>query len=468
MNLLAKLKGGRGSYEIDMTHGPLLGKIVRFAIPLAISGILQLLFNAADIIVVGQFVGPQALAAVGSTSALINLIVNLFIGLSIGVNVLVARYYGGGNHKDLRETVHTAVLVSVISGIILIFVGIGLSRPLLELMGTPADVIDQSVLYMRIYFVGMPVMMLYNFGSAILRAVGDTQRPLYFLLIAGVINVLLNLLFVIVFHMGVEGVAIPTVISQCVSATLVLLCLVKSDAVYRVNLKELHIYKEKLLQMIKIGVPAGIQSATFSISNVLIQSSVNSFGSQVMAGNTAASNIEGFVYNAMNAVYQTSLSFTSQNMGAKQFGRVNKILFECLCVVSAVGILLGGGAYLLGEQLLSIYTTDPEVIAYGITRMSYVCATYFLCGLMDVMVGSIRGMGYSIMPMLVSLTGACAFRIIWIFTIFQVEHTLDCLYISYPISWILTAGVHLLCFFLVRKKAFARAQAEPGPDSRVG
>ena len=447
------------SYEIDMCNGPLTGKLLRFAIPLMFSGILQLLFNAADIIVAGRFAGHQALAAVGSTSSLINLLVNVFIGLSVGANVLVANYIGAKQEKAVSETVHTAILLSLLCGIVLIFIGVLLAKPLLTLMGTPDDVLDQAAVYMRIYFIGMPATMLYNFGAAILRAVGDTKRPLYFLFASGVVNVILNLIFVIVFHLGVAGVAIATVISQCISALLVLRCLIHEEGMYRLHLNKLKIHKSRLILMIRIGLPAGMQGAIFSISNVLIQSSVNSFGSQVMAGNTAASNIEGFVYNAMNAVYQTSLSFTSQNMGAKQFGRVNKILFECLCVVSAVGILLGGGAYLLGEQLLSIYTTDPEVIAYGITRMSYVCATYFLCGLMDVMVGSIRGMGYSIMPMLVSLTGACAFRIIWIFTIFQVEHTLDCLYISYPISWILTAGVHLLCFFLVRKKAFARAAA---------
>ena len=436
------------SYEMDMCSGPLLSKILIFSIPLMISGILQLLFNAADIVVVGRFTGSEAMAAVGSTSALINLIINLFVGISVGANVVVARNYGARDYDGVHGAVHTSVLTALIGGVFLIFVGIALARPLLELMGTPDNVIDQSVLYMRIYFVGMPSFMLYNFGSAILRAIGDTKRPLYFLTLAGVINVFLNLFFVIVFHMGVAGVALATIISQTVSAILVLLCLMKMEGPCHLDFKHLKFHLNQLGQMLRIGLPAGLQGIVFSLSNVLIQSSVNSFGSQVMAGNTAASNIEGFVYNAMNAVYQTSLSFTSQNMGAKQFGRVNKILFECLCVVSAVGILLGGGAYLLGEQLLSIYTTDPEVIAYGI-----------LCGLMDVMVGSIRGMGYSIMPMLVSLTGACAFRIIWIFTIFQVEHTLDCLYVSYPISWILTAGVHLLCFFLVRKKAFARAQA---------
>ena len=409
--------------------------------------------------VVGRFTGSEAMAAVGSTSALINLIINLFVGISVGANVWLRATTARGDYDGVHGAVHTSVLTALIGGVFLIFVGIALARPLLELMGTPDNVIDQSVLYMRIYFVGMPSFMLYNFGSAILRAIGDTKRPLYFLTLAGVINVFLNLFFVIVFHMGVAGVALATIISQTVSAVLVLLCLMKMEGPCHLDFKHLKFHLNQLGQMLRIGLPAGLQGIVFSLSNVLIQSSVNSFGSQVMAGNTAASNIEGFVYNAMNAVYQTSLSFTSQNMGAKQFGRVNKILFECLCVVSAVGILLGGGAYLLGEQLLSIYTTDPEVIAYGITRMSYVCATYFLCGLMDVMVGSIRGMGYSIMPMLVSLTGACAFRIIWIFTIFQVEHTLDCLYVSYPISWILTAGVHLLCFFLVRKKAFARAAA---------
>ena len=448
------------SYEMDMCSGPLLSKILIFSIPLMISGILQLLFNAADIVVVGRFTGSEAMAAVGSTSALINLIINLFVGISVGANVVVARNYGARDYDGVHGAVHTSVLTALIGGVFLIFVGIALARPLLELMGTPDNVIDQSVLYMRIYFVGMPSFMLYNFGSAILRAIGDTKRPLYFLTLAGVINVFLNLFFVIVFHMGVAGVALATIISQTVSAILVLLCLMKMEGPCHLDFKHLKFHLNQLGQMLRIGLPAGLQGIVFSLSNVLIQSSVNSFGSQVMAGNTAASNIEGFVYNAMNAVYQTSLSFTSQNMGAKQFGRVNKILFECLCVVSAVtGLVLGGGASLLGEQLLSIYTTDPEVIAYGITRMSYVCATYFLCGLMDVMVGSIRGMGYSIMPMLVSLTGACAFRIIWIFTIFQVEHTLDCLYVSYPISWILTAGVHLLCFFLVRKKAFARAAA---------
>ena len=447
----------RSSFEIDMTNGPLLGKIVRFAIPLALSGILQLLFNAADIIVAGRFAGSQALAAVGSTSALINLIVNLFIGLSIGVNVLVARYYGAGQRKDLHETVHTAVLISVLSGLVLIVVGVALSKPLLQLMGTPSDVIDQAVLYMRIYFVGMPVMMLYNFGAAILRAVGDTQRPLYFLLLAGVVNVFLNLFFVIVVHMGVAGVAIATVISQCISAGLVLQCLVRSDTIYRVELKQLRIYKDKLLQMTKIGVPAGIQGATFSISNVLIQSSINSFGSLAMAGSTAASNIEGFVFTAMDSFTQASLSSTGQNYGAKKFHRITKVLWYNIFLVTVVGLVLGIGAYLAGRPLLGIYSTDPEVIDYGMERMLIVCTPYFTCGIMNVLVGAMRGLGSSLTPMVVSIFGVCVLRVIWIYTVFAAAPSMLMLFVSYPVTWVVTALVEAVCFYFIRKRAIARA-----------
>ena len=442
---------------MDMCSGPLLSKILIFAIPLMLSGILQLLFNAADIIVVGRFSGSEALAAVGSTGALINLIINLFIGVSVGTNVVAARYYGARDADGVSRTVHTAMLSAIVGGIILIFAGIALARPMLEWMGTPEDVIDQSALYMKIYFIGMPALMVYNFGASILRAIGDTKRPLYFLTVAGVVNVVFNLFFVIVLDMGVAGVALATIISQAISAVLILLCLIKTEGPCHLELKEMKIYPECFKAMLRIGLPAGLQGSIFSISNVLIQSSVNSFGSLVMAGNTAAANIEGFVYTAMNSIYQTSLSFTSQNMGAKQFKRVDKVLIECLLVVATVGIVLGNGAYLLGDKLLGIYSSDPQVIEYGLMRMSIVSASYFLCGIMDVLVGSIRGLGYSIMPMLVSLTGACLFRVIWIFTIFQVERTLFCLYISYPISWILTAGIHLLCYFIVRKKAFNKA-----------
>lgn len=447
-------------YEIDMCHGPLLGKILVFYIPLMLSGILQLLFNAADIIVVGQFAGNESLAAVGSTGALINLIINLFIGLSVGANVLVARYYGANQQTELKEMVQTAIATSVISGILLVFVGFFVAKPALTLMGTPDDVIGQSVLYMRIYFAGMPFMMAYNFGAAVLRAVGDTKRPLYYLLIAGIVNVILNLIFVIYFSMNVAGVATATVISQAISAVLVIRCLLKTDSVYKLELKDIKISMDKLGKMFKIGLPAGVQGALFSISNVLIQSSVNSFGSVAMAGNTAGSNIEGFVYTSMNAFYQSAISFCGQNYGAREYKRVGKALFICEVLVILVGLLLGNGAYLAGGTLLKLYSSDPEVISYGILRMRYICVTYFLCGMMDVMVGGLRGIGYSIMPMLVSLTGACLFRIVWIYTVFQEVRTLPCLYISYPISWILTFSVHLICFLIVYKKLFRKSSSQ--------
>lgn len=436
-------------YEMDMCSGALLPKILLYSLPLILSGILQLLFNAADVVVVGRFAGNDALAAVGSTSALINLLVNVFIGLSVGTNVMVARFYGAGQKKELEEMVHTAILTSLVSGVVLIFVGLFLSRPALQLMDTPDNVIDQSVLYIRIFFVGMPAMMLYNFGSAVLRAVGDTRRPLYFLLIAGVINVILNLIFVIPLSMGVAGVALATIISQAISAILVLICLMRTKSDYQVSLRKLRIEKDKMLKMIQIGLPAGLQGALFSISNVLIQSSVNSFGSIAMAGNTAAQNLEGFVYTSMNSLHQTCISFTGQNYGAKQYKRIGKILLICQGCVIAVGLIMGNGVYLAGDVLLRLYSPDAEVIAYGRLRLLYICTTYALCGMMDVMVGSLRGMGYSIMPMLVSLTGACLFRIIWIMTVFQAYHSLEVLYVSYPISWALTFAVHLLCFLAV-------------------
>lgn len=441
-------------YTMDMCNGPLLKKIILFAIPLMLSGVLQLLFNAADVIVVGRFTGNEALAAVGSTSSLINLLINLFVGVSVGANVLLGKHIGARDEENASKTVHTAVTFALVVGIAMIFVGFFLSRPLLELMGTPEDVINLSVLYMRIYFVGMPAFMFYNFGAALLRAVGDTKRPLYFLTLAGIINVIFNLIFVIVFHMGVAGVALATIISEGISAFLVFLCLKGSDGVLHLDHRSLSFHKDVAIQMMKIGLPAGLQGCIFSVSNVLIQSSVNSFGSIAMAGNTASANLEGFVYNAMNSLYQTSLSFTSQNMGAKKYKRVDKILIECLVIVMIVGIVMGGGAYLIGTSLLSIYSSDPQVISYGLLRMSLICVPYFLCGMMDVFVGSLRGMGYSVMPMLVSLTGACLFRIVWIFTIFATNRSLFVLYFSYPVSWALTATAHLICYMIVRKKVF--------------
>ncbi len=447
-------------YEIDMCSGPLLSKILIFYFPLMLSGILQLLFNAADIVVVGRFVGNEALAAVGSTSSLINLLVNVFIGLSVGANVLVARFYGAGEKKDLSEMVHTAMMTSIVGGLILVVLGVALSGPALRLMGTPDNVIDHAVLYMRIYFLGMPAMMAYNFGAAVLRAVGDTRRPLYYLLTAGVVNVVLNLFFVIACSMGVAGVAIATDISQVISALLVIRCLMQTDSDYRLNLKELRIIPSKLSRMIQIGVPAGLQGALFSISNVLIQSSVNSFGSVAMAGNTAAANVEGFVYTAMNAFHQTSISFTGQNYGAHNYKRIGKIAVICQVLVCLVGLLMGNGAYLLGGTLLQLYSADAEVIQYGLVRMLYICVPYCLCGMMDTIVGSLRGMGYSVMPMLVSLTGACLFRIVWIYTVFPQSRTLETLYISYPISWTLTFLTHVICFLVVYRRKLKLAGAD--------
>ncbi len=452
-------KGASKKYEIDMCNGPLLGKIMVFYIPLMLSGILQLLFNAADIVVVGRFAGNEALAAVGSTSSLTNLIVNLFIGLSVGANVLVARFYGAGQDGELKEMVQTAIATALAGGVILVFLGFFISGPALGWMGTPEDVIEHSVLYMRIYFAGMPFMMVYNFGSAVLRAVGDTKRPLYYLLIAGVVNVVLNLIFVIVFSMGVAGVAAATVASQAISAALVVRCLIQTDSAYRLVLQGMKIAPDKLIKMVQIGVPAGMQGALFSISNVLIQSSVNSFGSVAMAGNTAASNIEGFVYTAMNAFHQAAISFSGQNYGARKYRRIFKVLVICEVMVVGVGALMGNVAYFFGGTLLKLYTIDPAVIEYGILRMRIICVPYFLCGVMDVAVGALRGMGYAIMPMLVSLTGACLFRVVWIYTIFQSIRTLECLYFSYPISWTLTFLVHFVCFAVVYRRLLKR---DPG------
>ena len=448
-------------FELDMCNGPLLGKTLVFALPLMLSGILQLLFNAADMIVVGHANGPKALAAVGATSSLINLLINLFMGLSVGANVLVAHFFAAKQEKDCNETVHTAISVSIISGFFLAIMGVILARPLLVLMGTPTDVLNKSVLYMRIYFLGMPVMLLYNFGSAILRAVGDTKRPLLYLSVSGILNVILNLIFVLAFDMHVAGVALATVLSQVLSAFLIVRCLVNTDGFCKLNIKALSIQKEKLLKMVKIGLPAGLQGSLFSISNVLIQSSVNSFGSVAMAGNTASSNLEGFVYNAMNAIHQTALTFSSQNYGGKQYKRIKKVIVLNISLVTLVGLVMGFLAIMFGKPLLGLYTSNPKAIEYGLVRMEIIFSTYFLCGIMDVLVGCLRGLGRSILPMIVSLLGACGFRILWIFTIFKEHRALETVYISYPISWTLTAGVHLMSLLLVIRKFPKDTTAKP-------
>lgn len=442
----------RKSYRMDMTNGPLTSKIIRFTIPVMLTAILQLLFNTADVIVVGRFTGKTALAAVGSTGSLINLLVSLFMGLSIGTNVLVARYQGARDDKSVSETVHTSIALGVIGGLILLIIGIAATRPLLEMMATPEDVIDQSTIYMRILFLGMPLNLILNFGAAVLRAIGDTKRPLYYLTIAGIINLFLNIFLVTVFSLGVAGVAIATVISEGVSCALILLCLKHETGAIKLYLNKIRINPEKCIDIMKIGLPAGLQGCIFSISNVLIQSSVNSFGSTVMAGNTAASNIEGFVYVSMNSLHQTCISFTSQNFGAGKFKRIKMVLINCLVIVAITGLLLGNSAYFFGKYLLSAYNNEPEVISYGLIRLSIISTMYFLCGLMDVMVGAMRGIGYSILPMIVSLIGACGLRIVWIYTVFVQFRTLDILFISYPVTWTITFLSHLTCYFIVTRK----------------
>ena len=441
-------------FEIDMCNGPILKKMLLFALPLMCSSILQLLFNAVDVIVVGQYVGDNALAAVGSNSSLIHLFVNFFVGLSIGVNVLVSNYFGAKQERHLSETVHTAMAISVVSGVVLAIIGVIFSPAILHLIQTPEEVLPLASIYLRVYFVGMPVLMIYNFGAAILRAIGDTRRPLYYLIVAGILNVTLNLFFVIVLHWGVFGVGVATVISQVVSAGLVLRCLMKETGGIRVELKKIRFHMDKVKKIMQIGMPAGIQSILFSLSNVLIQSAVNSFGATVVAGNAAAANIEGFVYMAMNAFYQANISFTGQNMGAGKYNRLTRILMTAQGCVIVVGLLAGGACYAIGPTLLTLYTNSPDVIAAGMIRLSYVAAPYVLCGIMEVMVGSLRGMGYAIVPMIVSLIGTCGLRILWLQTIFPMErfHMIDTVYAIYPISWVLTIVAHIVSYVDIKKK----------------
>ena len=449
-----EMKTEKAKYEIDMCSGSILGKILLFTLPLMCSSILQLLFNAADIIVVGRFAGDDSLAAVGSNTALINLLTNFFLGLSVGANVLVARYFGAKQQKDLTETVHTAMLLSLYSGIALTAIGCLGAKQILIWMQTPENVLPLAALYLRIYFLGMTATMLYNFGSAIMRAVGDTRRPLYYLSIAGVINVLLNLLFVVVFRMDVAGVALATVISQCISAFLVVRCMMAEKETIHLEIAKLHIDADKFKRILQIGLPASFQGIVFSFSNVIIQSSVNSFGAIVVAGNSAAANIEGFVYVAMNAFHQAAISFTGQNIGAAKYERVNRILYTAQLCVLVVGVVFGNIVVLFGHPLLSMYTSSRAVMEAGMKRMEVVCRYYALCGMMDVMVGALRGLGYSVMPMIVSLIGACGLRLIWIFTFFRLEsfHTITSLYFTYPVSWLLTFLTHVICFVIVRRK----------------
>ena len=435
-----------------MCNGTLLDKLISFAFPLMLSGILQLMFNAVDIIVVGNFSGSQALAAVGSTTSLINLFINLFIGISLGANVLAARYYAAGKDKEMSETVHSAMALALISGVVMLFVGLIFARGALELMDTPDDVIDQSTLYMRIYFLGMPFFMMYNYGAAILRAVGDTKRPLLFLVIAGIVNAGLNMFLVIVFHLGVAGVAISTVISQMISCVLVIICLYRTQSSYQLRFSKLKLRWEYIKQICKVGIPAGVQSMVINFSNVLLQSSVNSFGSIAMAGYTAANNIFGFLFASINSVTQACMSFTSQNYSVGKYKRMTKVLFECIGLSMAVSLTLGCSAYFFGNKILWIYTDNAAVVKAGMEVLTYSTVTYFLCGIMDLFPGALRGMGYSTVPMILSVVGTVGTRLVWIYGVFPKHRSLDVLFISYPASWFITIVFQVICYIIVRKK----------------
>ncbi len=457
---VGKLQKNTGHQRtMDMTQGPLSGKLLIFTLPVMLAGILQLLFNAADIIVVGRLAGSNSLAAVGSNGALINLIVNLLVGLSVGSGVATAFFFGAGEMEQVKETIHTSVAISLLGGVVTGIAGVLLSPLLLRLMGTPETILGLSEVYLRIYFLGLPAMSVYNFGSAILRSLGDTRRPLYYLIIAGIVNIILNITLVAVFHMDVAGVAIATVISQTISALLIVRCLMRLDAEMSLEWKKVKISKQKLYRIMRVGLPAGLQSTVFSLSNVLIQSSINSFGELAVAGNSAAGNIEGFIYIAMNSFYQSAQTFTSQNVGARKFDRINKVFLRCFLMVTVTGLVLGQGACFFGRRLLGIYLPGNDAaIEYGLMRLSIIASTYCLCGIMEVLSGEIRGMGESVLPMFVSLVGSCVLRVIWIYTVFVAHHTLTVLYLSYPVSWIVTELVHLLTYFYVKRRLIASVQ----------
>ena len=459
--------------EIDMCHGPLTGNIIRYTVPIILTSLLQLLFNAADLVVVGRFSGSVSVAAVGATSSLTNLFVNLFVGLSVGAGVTVAQALGANKPEEVRRTVHTAVLTALVSGIVLTVIGVCFAPTFLRWMSTPEDVIGLSSVYMRLYFCGMAPRMLYNFGAALLRAAGDTKTPLYYLTAAGVLNVILNIVFVVAFKMDVAGVALATAISQTLAAVLVLLSLARRSDACRLELRWLRFHTPQLIRILRIGVPAGIQSSLFAISNVLIQSTINSFGSVAMSGNAASSSIEGFVYVTMNAFCQTALNFTGQNVGALQYERVRRIQRICLLCGTVTGLGLGSLCYLFARPLLSIYITDsPQAIEYGIERMAFIVLPYFLCAYDDIVTGVIRGMGFSLAPMIASVVGICGFRVVWIYTLVARLHTLPSLYLSYPVSWLLTFLVEYGMFLhyyrvLLRRKAAAAAVTAPAEPATV-
>lgn len=435
-----------------MCNGPMFSKILVFALPIMAMNILQLLFNTADMVVVGRFSGSKALAAVGATGSLINLLVNLFMGLSVGTSVIVAQDYGAGKSSAVSRSVHTSIAISIIGGLIVMVLGITLCKPLLNMMGTPKDILDLSVLYMRIYFISMPASMIYNFCAAILRAVGDSRRPMYYLIFTGGLHVIFNLFFVIVLHMSVAGVASATVISEYLSVFLILLCLYRSDGAIRFVPKKLCIDKDKLKAIVRIGLPAGLQGLLFSISNVLIQSAINSFGSIMVAASSAASNVESYIGTTMNAYYNAAIAFTGQNMGAKKYKRIDTVAKICTILIFATWFILGGATLFFGRSLLGIYTSDQEVIKLGMQRINIMMIAYFTCGTMNVYPGITRGMGYSILPMLCTLVGACIMRIVWLVTFFSWYPTETMLFVCYPITWGLAGIGQVAIFFYARYK----------------
>lgn len=447
----------------DMCEGPLLKNIIKYTVPLILTGVLQLLFNAADLVVVGQFCGSNSVAAVGATSSLVHLIVNFFVGFSTGAGVTMAQTTGSHDVKGMHKTVHTAMFVSIISGILLTVVGVLFSHNFLSWMGTPSDIIKLSETYLKIYFCGSFFNMVFNFGASLLRASGDTKNPLYILSIAGVANVLLNLVFVTVFHMDVAGVALATALSQALSAVLVVLTLMRRDDGCHFEFSSMRIYLAPLKKIVTVGLPAGIQASMFSISNVLIQSSINSFGAAAVSGNSAAANIEGFVYMAMNAFHHTALNFTGQNVGAKKYNRLVKILLICVGCVCIAGIATGGLAYIFAKPLLSIYIVDSATaIKYGIQRMTYICLSYFLCGIMDVMNGTLRGMGKSLSTMIITVVGVCGIRVVFVLWLFKMPffHSLDWLFLTYPISWTLCIIAQVVVYIVMKNKLVRSIPAE--------
>lgn len=446
--------------EINMTEGRLLPKIILFSLPLMASGALQLLYNAADLVVVGRYAmingvsaGKECLAAVGATGALINLIVNIFIGLSVGTAVVVARYIGANDANGAQRATHTSIAVAIISGIVVGLFGFFASREILIWMDTPDNVLDMATVYMKIYFIGAPANMLYNFGSAVMRAYGDTKKPLYFLTISGLTNILLNLFFVIVCGMNVDGVAMATISSQVVSAVLVILCLMKNSGPCKLEIKKISIHVNELKQIAIIGLPAGIQSSLFSISNVIIQSSINSFGDVVMSGNTAGGNIEGFINIIENAFYQAALTFTGQNYGAKKYKRTKNVFWICAALTAVTSLVMSVGVYIFAEPLLKIYLpNEPDAIKYGVIRTAFIVLPHLIFGLQNTFVGQLRGLGYSMAPMIISIFGICVFRIFWIYTVFRQVGTLECLYLSYPISWVISLLAMAICYIIVSRR----------------